>query len=321
MRSGAVILIGSGSCYLLQWVSCSSSLSRFPFWQSYPRRSAAMLSSASCGSLPVLSYRTVIWTTVRISLEATAITLAVSFPLAWILSRATGIKALLLGLLVLVPFLTSVLVRTFAWLAILGQRGLINATLVNLGLISEPLPLLFSEPAVVMALVHSSIPMMVFALFTILRRIDGRVLIAAHTLGANPVRAWFTSLCRWRSAASSPVSLYLPFHRGKLHRASIPWQSAPADVGAVNSIGNRNWCRLGTCRRARPHARRHGHPRRYGFVGCGGLFFALAASAPSHHLTCRKHVGRMTGTPAPAPRRAAAAALSRSLLAVRCPGR
>ncbi|WP_292178951.1 ABC transporter permease subunit [Mesorhizobium sp.] len=135
-------------------------------------------------------YRTVIWTTVRISLEATAITLVVSFPLAWLLSRASGVKGLLLGLLVLVPFLTSVLVRTFAWLAILGQRGLVNATLLSLGLISEPLPLLFSEPAVVLALVHSSIPMMVFALVTVLRRIDGRILLAAHTLGANPLRAW-----------------------------------------------------------------------------------------------------------------------------------
>ncbi|WP_189353928.1 ABC transporter permease subunit [Mesorhizobium sp. M2A.F.Ca.ET.039.01.1.1] len=136
-------------------------------------------------------YRTVIWTTVRISLEATAITLIVSFPLAWLLSRATGVKALLLGLLVLVPFLTSVLVRTFAWLAILGQRGLVNAALLNLGLISEPLPLLFNESAVVLALVHASIPMMVFALVTVLRRIDGRILLAAHTLGAKPVRAWF----------------------------------------------------------------------------------------------------------------------------------
>ncbi|RLU09127.1 hypothetical protein CS078_13320 [Pseudomonas prosekii] len=135
-------------------------------------------------------YRTVIWTTVRISLEATAITLIVSFPLAWILSRATGKKALLLGLLVLIPFLTSILVRTFAWLAILGQKGLVNATLLSLGLISEPLPLLFSEPAVVWALVHSSIPMMVFALVTVLKRIDGRILLAAHTLGANPLRAW-----------------------------------------------------------------------------------------------------------------------------------
>ena len=135
-------------------------------------------------------YRTVIWTTVRISLEATSITLVFSFPLAWLLSRATGVKGLLLGLLVLVPFLTSVLVRTFAWLAILGQHGLVNATLLNLGLISEPLPLLFSESAVVLALVHSSIPMMVFALVTVLRRIDGRILLAAHTLGASPLRAW-----------------------------------------------------------------------------------------------------------------------------------
>lgn len=135
-------------------------------------------------------YPTVIWTTVRIGLEATAITLVVAFPLAWILSRATGVKLLLLGLLVLVPFLTSVLVRTFAWLAILGQRGLVNAMLLNLGLIDEPLPLLFREPAVVLALVHSSIPMMVFALVTVLRRIDGRVLLAAHTLGSTPLRAW-----------------------------------------------------------------------------------------------------------------------------------
>lgn len=135
-------------------------------------------------------YRTVIWTTVRISLEATAITLIVSFPLAWLMSRATGVKALLLGLLVLVPFLTSVLVRTFAWLAILGQRGLVNSALLSLGLISEPLPLLFSEPAVVFALVQSSIAMMVFALLPVLRRIDGRILLAAHTLGANPLRAW-----------------------------------------------------------------------------------------------------------------------------------
>jgi len=135
-------------------------------------------------------YLKVIWTTVRISLEATAITLVVSFPLAWILSRATGLKAMLLALLVLVPFLSSVLVRTFAWLAILGQRGLINGTLLSLGLISKPLPLLFSEPAVIVALVHSSIPMMVFALVTVLRRIDGRILLAASTLGANPLRAW-----------------------------------------------------------------------------------------------------------------------------------
>lgn len=135
-------------------------------------------------------YQTMTWTTVRIGLEATAITLVVSFPLAWIMSRANGVKLLLLGLLVLTPFLTSVLVRTFAWLAILGRRGLVNATLMNLGLISEPLPLLFSETAVVLALVHTSIPMMVFALVVVLRRIDGRILLAAHTLGANPLRAW-----------------------------------------------------------------------------------------------------------------------------------
>lgn len=135
-------------------------------------------------------YLKIVWTTVRISLEATVLTLLVSFPLAWILSRSTGLKALFLGLLVLVPFLTSILVRTFAWVAILGHHGFVNATLLSLGLISTPLPLLFSESAVVLALVHSSIPMMVFALVPVLRRFDERILLAAHTLGASPVRAW-----------------------------------------------------------------------------------------------------------------------------------
>ncbi|MCJ9670048.1 MULTISPECIES: ABC transporter permease subunit [unclassified Neorhizobium] len=135
-------------------------------------------------------YLSIIVTTVRISLEATAITLVVAFPLAWILSRASGVKMLLLGLLVLIPFLTSVLVRTFAWLAILGQRGLVNATLLKLGLATEPKALLFTETAVLLALVHSAIPMMVFSLVPVLRRIDGRTLLAAHTLGARPLRAW-----------------------------------------------------------------------------------------------------------------------------------
>ena len=151
-------------------------------------------------------YRTVTLTTVRISLEATTITLVVSFPLAWLLSRATGVKALLLGLLVLVPFLTNVLVRTFAWVAILGQHGLVNATLLSLGLIAEPLPLLFSEPAVVLALVQCSIPMMVFALVTVLRRIDGRILLAAHTLGAHPLRAWIGTVVPLAIRASNPAS-------------------------------------------------------------------------------------------------------------------
>lgn len=135
-------------------------------------------------------YRSVIWSTVRISMEVTAVSLLISFPLAWMLSRASRVKALILGLLVLVPFLTSVLVRTFAWLAILGQRGLVNAALLGLGVISEPLPLLFSEMAVVLALLQVSIPMMVFSLVTVLRRIDGRILLAARTLGANQWQIW-----------------------------------------------------------------------------------------------------------------------------------
>jgi putative spermidine/putrescine transport system permease protein len=135
-------------------------------------------------------YFRVVVTTVRISVETTALTLVVAYPLAWAISRARGRRRVLLGLLVLVPFLTSVLVRTFAWLAILGQKGLVNGLLTWLGLIGAPLDLLFTEAAVVLALVHVTIPMMVFPLLSVMHRIDDRTLMVAETLGAGRLTAW-----------------------------------------------------------------------------------------------------------------------------------
>jgi putative spermidine/putrescine transport system permease protein len=135
-------------------------------------------------------YLRVVWTTIRISLETTALTLVVAFPLAWAISRARGRRRALLGLLVLIPFLTSVLVRTFAWVAILGQKGLVNGLLVSLGLVADPLDLLFTEGAVVLALVHVSIPLMVFPLVSVMHRIDDRTMLVAQTLGATRWTAW-----------------------------------------------------------------------------------------------------------------------------------
>ena len=136
-------------------------------------------------------YLRVAWTTVVISVLTTVITLVVSFPLSWMLSRATGTRRLLLILLVLVPFLTSVLVRTFSWVVTLGREGLVNSALRALGLTREPLELLFSTGAVVIALVHVTIPLMVFSLVTVMQRIDPRVLLVAQSLGASGPAAFF----------------------------------------------------------------------------------------------------------------------------------
>lgn len=136
-------------------------------------------------------YLRVAWTTFVISVLTTVITLIVSFPLSWMLSRATGTRRLLLILLVLVPFLTSVLVRTFSWVVTLGREGLVNSALQAVGLTREPLEMLFSTGAVVVALVHVTIPLMVFSLVTVMQRIDPRVLLVAQSLGASGPTAFF----------------------------------------------------------------------------------------------------------------------------------
>ncbi len=136
-------------------------------------------------------YLRVAWTTTFISLLTTAITLVVSFPLAWMISRSKGARKLLLILLVLVPFLTSVLVRTFSWVVILGRNGLINSALRGLGLTERPLGMLFTTGSVVVALVHVTIPLMVFSLVTAMQRIDTRTLLVARSLGAGPAAAFF----------------------------------------------------------------------------------------------------------------------------------
>lgn len=136
-------------------------------------------------------YLRVAWTTLVISVITTVITLIVSFPLSWMVSRAAGTRRLLLILLVLVPFLTSVLVRTFSWVVTLGREGLVNSALRAVGLTREPLEMLFSTGAVVVALVHVTIPLMVFSLVTVMQRIDARTLLVAQSLGASPTTAFF----------------------------------------------------------------------------------------------------------------------------------
>lgn len=123
--------------------------------------------------------------TLVISLITTGVTLLVAYPLAWLISRASGVRRILLILLVLVPFLTSVLVRTFSWIVILGREGLINSLLTTIGVVPQPLEMLFTTGSVVVALVHVTIPLMVFSLVTVMQRIDDRVLLVAESLGAS----------------------------------------------------------------------------------------------------------------------------------------
>jgi spermidine/putrescine transport system permease protein len=117
--------------------------------------------------------------------SATIACLILGFPLALFIARSPKRKSLYLYLVIL-PFWTSFLVRTYAWMFLLRDTGLINTVLLSTGLVHEPLPLLYNAGAVLIGLVYGYLPFMVLPLYATLERIDRGLLEAAADLGARP---------------------------------------------------------------------------------------------------------------------------------------
>jgi spermidine/putrescine transport system permease protein len=130
-------------------------------------------------------YLGILWRSFWIAGAATALCLLLGFPLALFISRAGKRKNLYLSLVIL-PFWTSFLVRTYAWMFLLRDTGLINTTLQKLGIIHDPLPLLYNDGAVIIGLVYGYLPFMVLPLYATLERLDRNLLEAAADLGAKP---------------------------------------------------------------------------------------------------------------------------------------
>ncbi len=123
---------------------------------------------------------------INIALVTTVICLVAGYPLAYfIVRRKTSFGKQFALFLVILPFWTNFLVRTYAWRVLLGREGLINASLMNMGIITEPLELLNTEFAVLLGLVYGFLPFMVLPIYTSLSRFDFRFIEAAHDLGAN----------------------------------------------------------------------------------------------------------------------------------------
>lgn len=131
-------------------------------------------------------YALIFWITARIGLVTTVAALVLGYPVAYLLARLPKTKANLLFIAVLLPFWTSILVRTYAWMVLLGRDGIINQALRALGLIQYPLRLLNTTFAVDVAMVHVLLPFMILPLYATLRGIDPALLKAAASLGAPP---------------------------------------------------------------------------------------------------------------------------------------
>ena len=135
-------------------------------------------------------YIRVLLNTFWIALLATLACLVIGYPFAYLMTIVPGRLAGLLLIAVLLPFWSSLLVRTFAWQVLLRDTGVINRFLLDLGLISEPLTLIRTTGGVIAGMSHILLPFMVLPLYAVMRRIDPEYGRAAANLGASPIAAF-----------------------------------------------------------------------------------------------------------------------------------
>lgn len=138
-----------------------------------------------------VGYHNSFWLTFEISGLVTILAILIGYPLSYMLSRLKPIWAGVGIGLVIIPFWTSLLVRTYAWMLLLQRKGLINDALVDLGIVEKPLALMHNFTGTTIGMLHIMLPFMVLPLYATMRRIDGELLLAAANLGASPRYAFW----------------------------------------------------------------------------------------------------------------------------------
>jgi putative spermidine/putrescine transport system permease protein len=129
--------------------------------------------------------------TLLLGVKATFVCLIFGYPIAWLCAQASARWQSVLMFLVILPILTSVVVRTFAWIVILGRQGVLNQIALGLGLVHEPLRLLNTEIGVVMVLAQVQMPLMVLPILTVLSKMDPNLADASRVLGAGEWRTFW----------------------------------------------------------------------------------------------------------------------------------
>jgi spermidine/putrescine transport system permease protein len=142
----------------------------------------------------------------------TLICVAAGFPAGWYIARRPPAVRNRLLLLVMIPFWTSFLIRTYAWIAILKSEGLLNATLLAARVIPQPLELLYTPVAVVIGLVYAYLPFMILPVYGSAEKLDNALVEAAHDLGAGPLRAFSEVIIplTWPGIAAGVLLVFVP---------------------------------------------------------------------------------------------------------------
>lgn len=139
-------------------------------------------------------YAPVLLETFRIAGIVTLVCLLIGYPTSWFLATTTGLWRAIGFAIVVFPLWTSVVVRTYAWMVILGRNGILNRLLLDLQIISEPIGLLNSEFAVVIGMAHVMLPFIILPIYSAATRIDPDLLLAARGLGASHPRIFLDIL-------------------------------------------------------------------------------------------------------------------------------
>ncbi|MFC5447016.1 ABC transporter permease [Paenibacillus aestuarii] len=137
-------------------------------------------------------YVQILWRTIKLSLYTVITCFVFGYPVAMYLARASSKMRGIITFLIIAPHLVSVVIRNFGWVIMLGEKGLINQALLNIGLIDKPLKLMYNELGVIIGLTDSLIVYMILALSTSFYQIDGSLYKAANIIGASKLRTFIS---------------------------------------------------------------------------------------------------------------------------------
>lgn len=187
------------------------------------RSSTGEIVKRESAQIYVQLYQKTLMTAVMITL----MTILLGYPLAYYLANISQDKANILMIFVLLPFWTSLLVRTTSWIAILQTNGVLNSVLLNIGFIKQPLEILYTQNATIIAMTHILLPFMVLPLYSVMRGIDPSYVKAAMSLGAKPFGA-FTKVYLPMTMSGLGAGVLLVFI------VSVGYYITPALVGGTD---------------------------------------------------------------------------------------
>lgn len=138
-----------------------------------------------------MKYLEVVLKSIGISLRTTIICILIGYPFAFYIARRPAKKAAMLILLLMVPFWTSGLVKTYSWVLLLNASGIVNRALMAMNIVSSPVQFLYNDYAVTLGLVYGFLPYAVLPMYSSIEKLDRSLLEASNDLGAKPVRSFF----------------------------------------------------------------------------------------------------------------------------------